>query len=359
MTLPERRRTNSTIATDGETIRFLMADDDDHYRAFVLALARRLGFECTAAVDGADAVAKLAAGAFDVAVIDCEMPRMDGLDVIRRLREDEAAKSVYAVMLTGRPEMATKVAALDAGFDDFMSKTATDAELVAKLRAIHRVALRQRSLDHTIRDLYGIAMRDELTAVFNRRFFVAETDRMLVRGARISVILFDLDGFKHVNDTYGHLAGDQILRDLGAMFLRSTRPEDLVARYGGDEFVMVVSELGIAEIEALIKRLTETVAAMQWTAGVETFGIGITAGFASAGLLDPPTIYALLDAADRDLYKNKWIRRNPDARPELYEYPRHESGADVVLAVTVEREIEKVESVPASRTDARVQPRVP
>jgi len=181
--------------------------------------------------------------------------------------------------------------------------------------------------------LRGLATRDELTGVFNRRVFVAETERMLSRSAALSVVLFDLDDFKRVNDTYGHLAGDRVLRDVGAVFHRNTRPEDLIARYGGDEFVMIVADLDVAHIEGLANRLVREVHALQWAAAgsEEPFTIGMTIGIASSRLLAEPTVAQLLDAADRDLYKNKWIRRHPNERLELYEYPAAERAINLVL----------------------------
>ncbi|HET7433527.1 MAG TPA: response regulator, partial [Thermoanaerobaculia bacterium] len=193
----------------------LVIDDDDNYRAYVLALTRRLGFVADAEPDGQAGLEHLACGAYDVVVVDQEMPRMMGTEVIAHIRADEALRGVYAVMLTGREDTETKIAALSAGFDDFLNKQSSELEIAAKLIAGRRIAARQRELQVALRDLYGIATRDELTGVFNRRFFIAEADRLLQTHMALSLVLFDLDGFKLINDTYGHLAGDRVLRDIG------------------------------------------------------------------------------------------------------------------------------------------------
>jgi diguanylate cyclase (GGDEF)-like protein len=204
-----------------------------------------------------------------------------------------------------------------------------------------------------------MATRDELTGIFYRRFFAGEMERMLAGGTKVSVVLFDLDGFKQVNDTFGHAAGDQVLRDVGAIFLRNTRPEDLVARYGGDEFVMVVTNLDVPEVEVVAARLSTAIAELQWSAGDQVFSVGVTTGFAAAHLLEKATIQNLLEVADRDLYKNKWIRRNPDARPELYEYPSQEGATDVVLTVPRHAEVVPDREPHSPPADAlRIRPQV-
>lgn len=282
-----------------------MVEDDPDYCAWLAAVTRRMGFAVEVAADGQAALDLLAEQPFEIAVVDQEMPRMTGIEVIARIRELERNKTLYAIMLTGRAEMDIKLRALGAGFDDFLSKSSPEAEIAAKLVVARRIASRQRTLDTTVRELYGLATRDELTGVFNRRFFVAEAERLLAARCIVDIVLFDLDNFKRVNDTYGHLAGDRVLRDIGALFDRNTRAEDLIARYGGDEFVMCVPHLDLPDLQQLVHRLTDCVRALQWSAGEETFQVGVTTGLASSRQFEQPTLAQLLDAADRDLYRQK------------------------------------------------------
>jgi diguanylate cyclase (GGDEF)-like protein len=305
---PDRRR--ATDFDEPESIRLLIVDDDRDYCAWLLSLTRRNGFDVEIAYDGEAALERLAEEQFDLAVIDQEMPRLTGLQVIERIRAQDNTKTIYALMLTSRGEIETKLNALAAGFDDFLGKSSPQEEIVAKLIAARRIAVRQRTLDATVRELYGLATRDELTGVFNRRFFVVEAERLLAARCIVNIVLFDLDNFKSVNDTYGHLAGDRVLRDIGTLFHRNTRPEDLIARYGGDEFVMVVPHLPVEDIERITERLANDVRALQWSIGQEPFSLGITTGIGSSALLVQPTLAQLLDAADRDLYKNKWLQRD-------------------------------------------------
>lgn len=320
MTRPPDRRQDAAREAS-EPLRILLVDDDVNYRTYVAALTRRLGFWVDTADDGQACLDRLLHGTYDMAIIDHEMPRLTGIETISRIRANDASKTLYTVMLTSREDVDTKLTALDAGFDDFLTKTSSEREIVAKLTAGRRLAARQRTMDLAIRDLYGLATRDDLTGAFNRRFFISEAERMLTEGVVVNVVLLDLDDFKHVNDTYGHLAGDQVLRDIATALHTHTRVEDVVARFGGDEFVIAVPHLDVPALERICERLSRAVAAIEWPAADATFRVGASAGIASSRLLDAPTLVQLMTAADRDMYKTKWLRKHPGVRPELYEYP--------------------------------------
>lgn len=316
---PLRRR------SDGEpydaSLRALIVDDDENYRFLVSSIVSRFGFTTASAADGTQALEILdVAPPFDLLLIDLEMPRANGLETIAAIRADPRFAEAFAVMITGHDDVATKIEALRLGFDDYISKASSELEITAKLSAARRVILRQKKLDNAVRELYGLATRDELTGLYNRRFFFNEAERTLTTDEPVSVVVFDLDDFKRVNDTFGHLAGDRILRDIGTLFINHTRHGDVIARYGGDEFVMLVSDGDPAAVEALSKRLEAAFAQLSWTFGDVTFGISVTSGIACSTLIAQPTLAQLLGAADRDLYKNKWVRRNPDIDPALYEY---------------------------------------
>jgi two-component system cell cycle response regulator len=321
LTPPLRRRTDQE---DGSTVRLraLVVDDNDVYRDYVTSLVSRFGFEVTACADGVEALEVLSTGAvfFDFLVFDCEMPRLGGLELIRAVRTQESHRDVYAVLLTGREDVETRIEALRIGFDDCMLKSSGERELGAKFAAARRLVARQKHLDDTVNELYGLATRDDLTGLFNRRFFFSEAERLLSEGNGVNLIFFDLDEFKPINDTLGHLAGDRILRDLGSLFLKRTRSVDLIARYGGDEFVMLVPVLSPSEVETLAHRIASEIGSAQWIFGTEIFSVGVTTGISCSSLLEEPTVAQLISAGDRDLYKNKWLRKNPDQDPSLYEY---------------------------------------
>lgn len=314
MSTPLRRRTDLDSSAL-PPLRALIAEDDENYAAYLGVLLRRFGFEVTTTGNGTAALAAAKETSFDVAVIDCEMPGMSGLELIEALRANQRCADMYALMVTAHTDLETKVAALRLGYDDFITKANTgDTEMIAKLGAARRLVQRQRRLDIAVRELYGLATRDELTGLFNRRYFHAEAERMLAEKQNLTLALFDLNAFKTINDTYGHLAGDQILRDVGALFLRSTRADDLIARYGGDEFVLVATHDTVDEILTLATRLCTEIGRLRWTFDGQTVAVGASNGVTSSGLVEAPTLAQLIAACDRDLYKNK--RGSGGQRPE-------------------------------------------
>ena len=309
-------------------MRVLLVDDDDNFRAWMSLLMRRLGFLVESAADGVLALEHLHSGAFDLLISDLEMPRMNGIELIREIRATPALAHQYAVMLTSHEDLDSKINALTTGYDDFLTKSCTEVEVVAKAIAAQRMLSRQRIVSTAAHEWQTIAIRDELTGVSTRRAFVEDAERCLSEGRMIGIALLDLDDFKPINDNFGHLAGDRILRDVGALFLSRTRSTDLIARWGGDEFVLLVRDLSLGDIAGAAERLVNEVASMQWTAGNIFFGMSVTSGLAHSSLLEHPALEQLLDVADRDLYAKKWIKKHPGERPDLYEYP--DSGASVV-----------------------------
>src|SRR4051812_885121 len=167
MAAPHRRRTDLD-SSGSPALRALVVDDDVNYRTYVGALLKRFDFEIAHAADGREASDALGDCSFDLLIIDCEMPRLNGLELIKEVRESRRSADIYALMLTAREDLDTKIPALRAGFDDFIMKSTSEMEIVAKVGAARRLILRQRRLDTTVRELYGLATRDELTGLFNR-----------------------------------------------------------------------------------------------------------------------------------------------------------------------------------------------
>ena len=285
-------------------------------------MARRLGLDVATAEDGAQAFDLLRRGDFDMLISDFEMPKKDGLELIAAVRAEPSTSGLYAVMLTAHDRPAVKINALTLGYDDFLAKGCTEVEVVAKVAAARRMLARQRAHDADAREWRDIANQDELTRVATRRFFFEQAERQMAGTNSVGIILFDVDEFKSINDTYGHLMGDRVLKDVGALFLRRTRTDDVIARYGGDEFVLLVLSLGVEEIRCVAERLVAELSELQWDAGEATMRISVTMGIGCSALIDEPTVERLLDVADHELYARKWLQKHPSSTaPEVYQYP--------------------------------------
>jgi two-component system cell cycle response regulator len=322
-TSPQRRHDDADEATEEREVRVLLVDDEENFRVWLSLLIRKLGFVVETAENGTEALHKLRQSRYDLLISDYEMPRMDGFELIRNLREEETLAHQIAVMLTSHDDLDAKIAALSAGYDDFLSKACTEVEVIAKVVAAKRVASRQRRLEEVANEWKILATRDELTGVATRRSIYSRIDMLLGEGRHLGLAILDLDDFKIINDTYGHLAGDRILRDLGALFVTRTRSIDLIARYGGDEFLLLVPDSSIEDVRAAAERLSHEIETLRWREGQQSFGIRVTAGVAHSTMLDVRTLDALLDIADRDLYAHKCTKKTPATeRPTRGDLPR-------------------------------------
>jgi diguanylate cyclase (GGDEF)-like protein len=321
VTTPLRRR-NDLPLEGADPIRVLIVEDDENFCVWLSSIARRLGLAVTTASNGVEALKRLAAAHFDLLISDYEMPRKDGLALIAEVRANPEMTGLYAVMLTAHNELSVKVTALTLGYDDFLAKGCTEIEVVAKVAAARRILARQRALDANAREWRDIANHDELTGVATRRFFFETAERHIAQKNDFAVVLFDVNEFKNINDAYGHLVGDRVLRDMGALFLRRTRSDDVIARYGGDEFVLLVLDLTVDETRAVAERLATELSTLQWHERGEVLQVGVTIGIGCSSLIPDATIQHLLEAADRELYANKWLKTHPPTTPpEAYKYP--------------------------------------
>ena len=223
------------------TLRILLIDDSADDREALVRLLRDVeveDYQVEEAEDGLEGFEKLRAGDFDCALVDFSLPRDDGLTVLRevQLRYPE----LPTVMMTGSGNERVAVEALKSGAQDYLSKNELSGEGVCKAIGNALSAKRQEA------EILRRANYDELTGLANRRLFYERLDQALARtGMSVchAVLLFDLDGFKPINDTYGHQAGDHILKEVADRATRSLRRGDIVARLGGDEFVVLVQNL--------------------------------------------------------------------------------------------------------------------
>lgn len=286
----------------------LIVDDDANYRTWFARLLDGLPIHVVEAADGDEALAILDVVRVDLLLLDRNMPRMNGIETLAALRARETSSNVFAIMLTAWDSADVRIEALNRGFDDFLPKNASDQEIIAKINASRRIVARHRALNVEIRELYNLSIRDPLTGLFNRRYFDATCHVLLQSGVPAAALLVDLDDFKSVNDRWGHLAGDAVLRAVGEALASSLRSEDLAARFGGDEFVVVLPRARLADAERVAARIDAAFAALTWESPEMPAGVRATIGIAATDD-QAPDLSTLLAACDRDLYRWKWRAR--------------------------------------------------
>ncbi|MGZ7078203.1 MAG: GGDEF domain-containing protein [Thermoanaerobaculia bacterium] len=296
-----RRRSDKNGEPAVPRVRLLAVDDDPTYLAYLRLTLTRHGFDVDLAGDGRSAVARVRQNnEIALVLVDLAMPSMDGFATMRKLRR-EIDRDLYTILLTAHDEVDTKLRALDSGFDDFLSKQATESEIVAKLRSAVRRLEMERSLKLQNQQLETLALTDDLTGIANRRGLFRAAGQIAAEKRTLSVALFDLDHFKRINDTYGHRAGDRILADVATSLKANTRYGDIIGRYGGDEFVLLLPETGEEEAKEIVNRLAAKIAQLQWsfhdTPVTITTCVGVSSG--TVGVAD------LLEECDRLLYRSK------------------------------------------------------
>ena len=227
-------------------MKILIADDDALSRRLLEKTLVRAGYEVMPVADGRQAVESLSRpDAPRLALLDWMMPELDGPGVCREIRKRRDQSYVYMVLLTSRESKEDVVAGLESGADDYLIKPFVADELKARLRTGQRILHLEDSLVEAREQMRFKATHDHLTSLWNRGVIVDLLGRELTRSQRenvcTAVILGDLDHFKRVNDTYGHLVGDQVLREVARRLLQSVRSYDFVGRYGGEEFLTVLN----------------------------------------------------------------------------------------------------------------------
>ena len=208
-------------------------------------LLKRAGYEVEMASNGREALAKLEQGDFPLMITDWEMPEMDGIALCRALRSKEQGYT-YIILLTSRDAIEHLVAGLQSGADDYLIKPVIEPELIARLNTGRRIVTLERSLRAANEENRRLSITDPLTGVYNRRYLMEQLPREIDRAARygrqLSTIMCDVDHFKKINDTHGHLTGDEVLKWFATTLQSGVRTSDWIARYGGEEFVIVLPE---------------------------------------------------------------------------------------------------------------------
>jgi two-component system, cell cycle response regulator len=253
--------------------------------------------------------------------------KVDALRIVGKLRAREESRLV-PILLIGDPDELPRVAkGLDLGATDYLLRPLDRNELVARVRTQVRRKRLQDRLQENYQKSLSLALTDGLTGLYNRRYLGVHLDGLLARVADgamgPALLMFDIDWFKRVNDTYGHAAGDEVLREVTARVARYVRPFDLFARYGGEEFVVVLPETDRRIAEAVAERLRMVVAEQPVRIANEPEGLSITISIGLAVTEGAnETAASLLRRADEALYAAKAAGRNrvvaspPDMRIE-------------------------------------------
>jgi two-component system, cell cycle response regulator len=295
----------------------LVAEDDPIFLRILQSWFQKWDYRVTAVKNGIDAWEALQQPTSPpMAVLDWMMPGMDGIEVCRKLRARQQGPYCYVLLLTAKDNIEDVVTGLEAGADDYLTKPFDVDELQARIRAGKRILELQAALIRAHDTLQYESAHDPLTALWNRGaiigFLKNEIERQQRSSQPLGAMMADVDHFKKVNDTYGHLVGDQVLKEVGSRLAAGLRTYDSVGRYGGEEFLVIVPGCRPADLATSAERLRLSIAAPKFETSAGPLAITLSLGIASGCDKGecPRTSEMLLRAADSALYAAKADGRN-------------------------------------------------
>lgn len=313
-------------------MRILIADDELVSRRLLEKTLERAGYKVTVVDNGRRAVDELCKpDGPKLALLDWVMPELYGPKVCREVRKRKDQSYVYMILLTSKEKKEDVVAGLESGADDYLTKPFDPEELKARLRTGMRILDLEDRLIDAREEMRFQATHDGLTSLWNRGVIMELLERELSRSRRegksVAILLGDLDHFKLINDTYGHLAGDEVLRETARRLVSSVRSYDFVGRYGGEEFLVALNNCdpayGLARAEAIRETLSEC--PVETSAG--SLSITMSLGLLLSKEWGYRSAEELLREVDTALYAAKAAGRNcvkvaipttpPDEEPAL------------------------------------------
>lgn len=248
----------------------------------------------------------------DVVLCDLHMPRLSGFDVLQEIRKSKTLRDIPVIIITGHEDQEEKIRGLDLGASDYVTKPFDPLELVARVK----VQLKMKMLQN---DLKQLANTDPLTRLCNRRCMIErlakEKDRSLRNGKTLSLAMIDIDHFKAVNDTYGHSIGDTVLVEFSRQLENRLRPYDQAARFGGEEFAIILPETSLAQAVQISERIRHDISRMVFREELKKLHLTISIGVAPFPAPGINTLDDLIREADHALYRAKERGRN---RVELW-----------------------------------------
>jgi len=293
--------------------RVLLVDDDEIVIEHLRELITAAGFEVATASNGAGALAELKRQFAPIVIMDRNMPGMDGIEVTRAIRDSQFPGYVYIMLCTAHDSEEEILTGLKAGADDYISKRVSGTQLLARLATARRILSLEHSLKLVIEERRRMAMTDSLTGAHNRRYFMSQMRRELKRarksGGDLSLLICDIDHFKHINDRHGHAAGDEVLVEFVRRIQENlTREDDWCARLGGEEFAIALPHTPMAGAALVAEKIRHEVAAAAMSTSAGPIEVTVSVGATGLSAFKDPgsaTAEELLKRADECLYTSK------------------------------------------------------
>ena len=293
----------------------LVAEDNEDQMEIIQMILGRSRYRLVCAVDGEEALELLAREPVDIALLDIMMPRLSGMEVCRKIREDPRLKNIYVIFLTALITGEDRVKGLELGANDYITKPFYLPELMARISVGERLTRERRQMELQ-------AAHDPLTGLYNRRTFEERFTHEFARtqryGRPLSILMIDIDDFKKINDQYGHDQGDVVIKSVARVLGERMRKSDISARFGGEEFIVLLPEVPLEGALQAGEKIRQEISGLKFELPTANpFAATVSIGAASTSLRSYEDGHAVIKDADLALYKAKRSGKN-----------KVESGAD-------------------------------
>jgi diguanylate cyclase (GGDEF)-like protein len=297
----------------------LLVEDDKLQAEITKDYLVKYGYKVLIAVDGKSAIKTLSSQNVDLVLLDVVLPDISGYDVCRWIKVNDSTRFLPVIMLTIKGSTKDKVEGLRIGADDYLPKPYNEIELNARIYASLRVkSLRDelirknQQLEEVLTKLEKIAITDPLTGLFNRRYFESVIEKEFNKTVRYktptSCLVIDIDYFKRINDNYGHRKGDEVLKEIARLIKDCLRKVDTIARWGGEEFVILMPGTDSQKAYVAAERIKDTIEKNSFSGINEKITISIGISSIPSEYIDSAEKF--IDTADNALYEAKAKGRN-------------------------------------------------
>lgn len=274
------------------------------------------------AKDGLEALETLLKEEIDLLLCDVNMPKMDGLKLLDTIRNLEKCKDLPVIFLSSQDKPYQKIKGLQNGANDYVTKPFEAGELIARIKNLlmmkelqDELAQKNKAMEMANKKLEQLSVTDELTGLWNRRYLWDRLSEEITKANRfhqtVCCLMIDIDDFKIINDTHGHITGDSVLIEIGRILKSQCRTHDLLARFGGEEFIMLLHQTDLEGAVLLARRLVKSVEKHKFTTeDQKPFRVTVSIGVATYPAEDTASMNDLVKKADEGLYQAKRKGKN-------------------------------------------------
>lgn len=317
-------RSNLPLSEDKPSI--LLVEHDDTIREAVSVILKEAGLDCQAVSSPPEALQMVRKDTFHIIITDLNLPKMDGTELIEKVRE--LLPDVKAIIMTGAPTMESAVVAVKRSIFDYIIKPFRAEDMLHRVRDAWQKHRQAALIKELLQDLQVtnaelkkannrlsmLSVTDGLTSLYNHRFLMEclknEHKKVLRYKHPISILFLDIDGFKHINDTYGYSVGDAVLVELAKVVKGQLREVDVVGRYGGKEFCVIMPHTPFSGAKMAGERLVEVVARHNFSPSGKALDVTVSIGIASTSDVSVNSAGVMLEHADEALYVAKRRGKN-------------------------------------------------